>query len=86
MHTYIYDILHMIVLYFVTRWLRGLWRRRKCCRAENKVNSVPEIKVSMNDYLERERLKPLLGDFTLGEYTEKVVMYGYLMVSYDRKW
>lgn len=34
----------------------------------------------MSNYLERERMKPDLGDFTLGEYTEKVIVYGFLMV------
>jgi anoctamin-5 len=33
-----------------------------------------------DEYIERERLKPELQDFTLSEYTEKVIQYGYLMV------
>ena len=33
------------------------------------------------EFIEREREKPTLGDFTLGEYTEKVVVYGFLMVG-----
>ena len=35
-----------------------------------------------NDFLMRNYLKPKLEDFTLGEYTEKVIIYGFLMVSY----
>ena len=38
-------------------------------------------KVHLETFLERERNKPDLGDFTLGEYTEKVIVYGFLMVS-----
>jgi len=30
---------------------------------------------------EIERNKPDLEDFTLGEYTEKVILYGFVMVS-----
>ena len=33
------------------------------------------------DFLENELLKEKLGDFTLAEYTEKIIQYGYLMVS-----
>ena len=57
--------------------MKKLWRRRKCCR-KKKVSSTSITK----EYLERERLKPQLGDFTLGEYTEKVIVYGFLMVSH----
>lgn len=63
----------------ICRWLRKLWRKRKFCRKTNKVQ-LPGTAIKMNDYLERERLKPELGDFTLGEYTEKVIVYGYLVV------
>ena len=59
------------------RFLRKLWRKRKCCR--KKQVGAEDIGF-VKDYLERERLKPQLGDFTLGEYTEKVIVYGFLMV------
>ena len=36
-------------------------------------------------YVQREESKPDLGDFTLGEYTEKVILYGFLMVSLKTK-
>ena len=36
-------------------------------------------------YVQREESKPDLGDFTLGEYTEKVILYGFLMVSLKPK-
>lgn len=37
------------------------------------------------DYVENERLKPVLDDFTLSEYTEKILQYGFLMVSISLK-
>lgn len=46
----------------------SLWRR-KCC--SNRVSVSGEITVSVEDYLERERNKAELGDFTLSEYNEK---------------
>ncbi|RUS78017.1 hypothetical protein EGW08_014234 [Elysia chlorotica] len=64
-----------------------------CCKPTNQVgqdaNPVsdedPEAKVppphaSHVRFLERERLKPDLGDFTLAEFTEKVILYGFLML------
>ena len=59
----------------LSRFLKRLWRKRPCCR-KKKIGTDAVTK----DYLERERLKPQLGDFTLGEYTEKVIVYGFLMV------
>ncbi|XP_072898031.1 anoctamin-7-like [Hemitrygon akajei] len=35
---------------------------------------------SVDDFIIKEHLKPDLGDFTLGEYTEKVIQYGYQML------
>ena len=31
-------------------------------------------------YIRQEHLKPKLGDFTLDEFTEKIIQYGFLMV------
>ncbi|GFS09142.1 anoctamin [Elysia marginata] len=65
-----------------------------CCKPTNQVgqgdnqaseedpeDKVPPPHASHVGFLERERLKPDLGDFTLGEFTEKVILYGFLMVS-----
>lgn len=38
-----------------------------------------------NSYIEMEYVKPGLGDFTLGEYTEKIIQYGFLMVRFYDK-
>ncbi|XP_021363066.1 anoctamin-4-like isoform X4 [Mizuhopecten yessoensis] len=71
-----------------------LWRIRPswCCRlsccpcSKNKIGEKsPEDQVEAdrqitNTYIEMESLKPTLGDFTLGEYTEKIIQYGFLML------
>lgn len=76
------------------RFVKKLWRKRPAswcrCRVFNKVDDeergsddtdTPEAR-----YIYREWKKPPLGDypdkdFTLGEYTEKVIQYGFLMVG-----
>lgn len=76
----------------VLPFIRKLWRTRPdCCRScDNKVvdgeimlkgsyNDTPDEKRS-KAFLKKERYKPPLGDFTLGEYTEKVIIYGFLML------
>ncbi|XP_064610213.1 anoctamin-4-like isoform X2 [Liolophura sinensis] len=73
-------------------FLRKLWRMRPswccwCCgQNKNKVDEesgaspAGSRRLAFQQYLEREREKPVLGDFTLAEYTEKVILYGYLML------
>nr|XP_006816507.1 PREDICTED: anoctamin-5-like [Saccoglossus kowalevskii] len=71
---------------------------KKCLRKckNNKVDEAEKpddsTKVEMNDFLERERQKPPVGDvsrsppvgdFTLMEYNEKIIQYGYLMEKYQ---
>ncbi|XP_048774144.2 anoctamin-4-like isoform X2 [Ostrea edulis] len=57
-----------------------------CCNKINRINTeeakniFEANKTLLSNYLERERLKPTLGDFTLNEYTEKVIQYGFLML------
>ncbi|XP_059169358.1 anoctamin-7-like isoform X2 [Physella acuta] len=51
-----------------------------CCRKnqvkiENEEENTPQAIFLFNEWS-----KPSLGDFTLGEYTEKVILYGYLML------
>jgi len=58
-------------------WLKSLWRK-KCCNS--KVAASGEISFNVEDYLESERCKEELGDFTLSEYNEKVLQYGFLML------
>lgn len=80
----------------ISRFLKRQWRIRfrRCCLnnccccfkgrkiAPNRDEENIQAKKILNmSYLERERSKPDLGDFTLAEYTEKVIVYGYLMVS-----
>ena len=50
--------------------MKSLWKKRKCCNS-NKVENSGERLKSLEDYLEHERTKEPLGDFTLSEYNEK---------------
>ncbi|CAG2218059.1 unnamed protein product [Mytilus edulis] len=56
--------------------LQRLWRKRPqwCCK--RKVEGIQE-KLT---FVQKEALKPSLGDFTMGEYTEKIIQYGFLML------
>lgn len=55
---------------------KRLWKRRPQCCCNRRVDGVHE-KLT---FTEKEALKPSLGDFTVGEYTEKVIQYGFLML------
>jgi len=67
------------------RALKRLWlvKLRPCLkkRCSRKVNGegTAERKPKPNDW-DIEYNKPDLGDFTLAEYTEKVILYGFVMV------
>ena len=61
---------------FLFSWLKKQWRLGlcRCCGSSNKVEQDPEGDGQshvIEDYLERERNKEPLGDFTLSEYNEK---------------
>ncbi|XP_060551191.1 anoctamin-4-like isoform X4 [Ruditapes philippinarum] len=61
-----------------------------CCCCNNKVEDEEKDSDFVDTdslaskrskaFLKKERYKPPLGDFTLGEYTEKVIIYGFLML------
>ncbi len=69
----------------LSRWVIGKWKRRKWCRKKSgKVGE--ENLTSVNSYVKREHTKPDLGNFTLEEYTEKIIIYGYLVVSSVLYW
>ncbi|XP_052075857.1 anoctamin-7-like [Mytilus californianus] len=57
-------------------WIKRLWRKRLqwCCKI--KVEGVSEQLI----FVEKEFRKPSLGDFTMEEYTEKIIQYGFLML------
>lgn len=89
-----YLLLSSVIIF--CRTLRKWWRNRPnwycryrycdCCQCcQNKVTDeealADEDKKMTFDYVENERLKPVLDDFTLSEYTEKILQYGFLMVS-----
>ena len=69
--------LNWTVLYFSNRWLK---KKIKKCRKSNKVVDEASQKRDRFYFLTKEHQKPPAGNFTLGEYTEKVIMYGFLMV------
>ena len=84
-HIFLWSQLNYDFCYYCTfSWLKRLWSRRKCCR-KTKVESNDEAEFQMTSFLRREYKKPKLGDMTLAEYTEKVIIYGYLMVSFVLK-
>ena len=65
------------------RWLLGKWKSRKFCRKKPvKVEEEDASNIPTLSYVQREESKADLGDFTLGEYTEKVIVYGFLMVRF----
>ena len=49
-----------------------MWKRKSC---RKKVGASGEMRSRVEDYLENERLKEPLGDFTLSEYNEKGKVY-----------
>ena len=51
-----------------------------CCCGKNKVSDIEASELEKADFLKREGAKPQLGNFTLGEFTEKTIQYGFLMV------
>nr|XP_022325224.1 anoctamin-3-like isoform X6 [Crassostrea virginica] len=87
-------ILKDLIIPLLRKLLRS--RPNWCCRINacpcdccNKINIVgtedakdifEANKKLLSNFLERERLKSPLGDFTLNEYTEKVIQYGFLML------
>ncbi|KAL8574715.1 hypothetical protein ACOMHN_055780 [Nucella lapillus] len=66
-------------------------RKLPCCATTNQVGDS-DIEASAESgknkdrhnrhlhFLKHEHLKPTLGDFTLDEYTEKIIQYGFLML------
>ncbi|KAL5011379.1 hypothetical protein ScPMuIL_009930 [Solemya velum] len=74
-------------------WLIKLFRPIKCaccsgccCCRKNQVDeeSLQPVHSDSGEnnytFLEKEKLKPPLEDFTLEEYTEKIIQYGFLML------
>ena len=81
-----------LICSFSCRWAKRLWRTKlkpwcqrncsccKCFQQKGTIKPQTQVEKKIEDYMERERNKPELGDFTLTEYTEKVLVYGFLMV------
>ncbi|OAF70408.1 hypothetical protein A3Q56_01867 [Intoshia linei] len=43
-------------------------------------NKVVRVALDKSIYMEREYIKPQLTDFTLSEYNEKIILYGFVMI------
>lgn len=71
------------------RLLKWFWRSKLkrffqscCCCRPNAVATAERQTINIPSFLQREFLKSDAGDFTLPEYTEKVIIYGFVMVSW----
>lgn len=79
-NTYMYMQLELVFGTF-----RAIRRCFKKCRSSNaSVDQQPpngDVHSFTARFLQNERLKPAVTDFTLEEYKEKVIQYGFLVVS-----
>lgn len=73
------DIIAPLLLKFL-RSIRRKIRRKKVVCDGSFVEEAVSSDAEFEDFLQHERRKPDLKDFTLSEYTEKVIQYGYLML------
>ncbi|XP_072040866.1 anoctamin-4-like isoform X2 [Amphiura filiformis] len=58
-------------------WIKKQIRK---CRKGNKIVDEAMSKKDRYYFLLKEHQKPPVGNFTLAEYTEKIIMYGFLML------
>ncbi|KAJ8018438.1 Anoctamin-7 [Holothuria leucospilota] len=64
----------------IVPFLKKLIRKYKCW-GKNKVGNVDTGSLSpQGQFIQKEYSKPPVGNFTLEEYNEKVILYGFLMV------
>ncbi|XP_033742863.1 anoctamin-4-like isoform X2 [Pecten maximus] len=65
-----------------------LWRKRPSCMQGEKPELSDDLEIQLRalhypetlSFMDKEYMKPTLGDFTVGEYTEKIIQYGFLML------
>ncbi|XP_076071817.1 anoctamin-7-like [Mytilus galloprovincialis] len=57
-------------------WVKRVWRKIHHRSRKRKVGEVQE-KLT---FIQKEALKPELGEFSLEEHTEKIIQYGFLML------
>uniref|UniRef100_A0A915B4Y7 Anoctamin n=2 Tax=Parascaris univalens TaxID=6257 RepID=A0A915B4Y7_PARUN len=67
----------VVVPYFVTLMKTFHWNRRISAINEQR---IPRVEEEENNRLLREWMKPNVGDFTLGEFTEKMILLGCIMM------
>lgn len=77
-------LLFKVLSFFLKSSLKKWWRKRPswCCR---RGDQEPEKKKREETFLEKHVKKENLRDFTLSEYTEKIIIFGFLMVRQFRK-
>ncbi|XP_060078279.1 anoctamin-10-like [Ylistrum balloti] len=64
------------------------WRKRPSCMQGEKPELTDDLDIDERalhypetlTFMDKEFMKPTLGDFTVGEYTEKIIQYGFLML------
>ncbi|KAH9507800.1 hypothetical protein Btru_052894 [Bulinus truncatus] len=65
---------------------KKVWRHLRLCCQKNQVQSNTDSNGQNSNlsshelFIEQEKSKPDLKDFTMEEYTEKVILYGFLML------
>ncbi|XP_021363024.1 anoctamin-4-like isoform X2 [Mizuhopecten yessoensis] len=65
-----------------------MWRKRPSCMQGEKPELTEDLDIELRalhypetlQFMDKEYMKPTLGDFTVGEYTEKIIQYGFLML------
>lgn len=78
---------HVCVLCFLYSWVLGLLSKilQRCHKNSVNPNEAMAKLTPSEQFLEQTRQSPDPGvfpeDCTLGEYMEKILLYGYLMVS-----
>ena len=74
----------LIIIFLIDSWLKKQFKKRcQCCSCIPFLRSWLQEGTKPNSektLVEIESEKPPLGDFTLSEYTEKVIQYGLMMV------
>lgn len=54
--------------------------------SKSRPTSTSQPDALVENFLEREYIKPKLSDFTLNEYSEKVIEFGYIVVQLFVSW
>ncbi|XP_060682076.1 anoctamin-7-like isoform X3 [Hemiscyllium ocellatum] len=80
-----FQVLMLMITHPLPKFLKDViipWAKHLICGVCGNTNKEPHQKEcnTVNDYILRDYNKPDLGNFTLEEYTEKVIQYGLQML------